>query len=96
MKHWLVLDGPTNPLLSRLLRYLVSGEGATLRNGERLLLPKSCQVIVECSLLDHISPSLLSSFSRLVHCSRETLSFNTVVNTWLDRAPTTHNLSAIG
>ena len=94
VRHWLVLDGPVSPLLSQLLHHLVTDEGVTLKNGDKLRLPESCQVIVESSLLDHVTPSLLRSCA-LVHCSRDTLSFNTLVNTWLDRAPTQHNISAI-
>lgn len=95
VKHWLVLDGAVGPLLSELLYHLISDKGVTLKNGDKLYLPKSCQLIVESPSLDHVTPSLLSS-SSLVHCSRDTLSFNAVINTWLDKAPTQHNLSAIG
>lgn len=94
VQHWLVLDGPVGPLMSELLHHLITDKGVTLKNGDKLYLPKSCQLIVESPSLDHVIPSLLSS-SSLVHCSRDTLSFNAVINTWLDKAPTQHNLSAI-
>ena len=91
--HWVVLDGLA-PLLTQPLLQLIADGELTLKNGSKLLLPKSCRLIVELPSLDYTSPALLS-FASLVHCSGDTLSYNAVINTWLDRAPTQHNLSAI-
>ena len=93
MVNWIVLDGLTPYLIDPLLE-LISGDGLTLKNGEKLLLPKSCQLIVESTALDFATPSLLSTVS-LIHFSGNTITYNTVIDTWLDRAPTQHNLSAI-
>ena len=54
----------------------------------------SCWLILESPKLTHFTPSLLSH-SSLVHFSRDILSYEAVVDTWLDRAPTQHNLSAM-
>lgn len=91
--HWVVLDGLTPQLTHPLLQLIADGE-LTLKNGSKLLLPKSCRLIVELPSLDCTSPALLS-FASLVHCSGDMLSYNAVINTWLDRAPMQHNLSAI-
>lgn len=94
VQHWLVLDGPIEPFMNEPLHHLITGEGVTLKNGEKLLFPRSCQLIIESPSLDHMMPSLVSS-SSLVHCSKGILTSSVLVNTWLDRAPTQHNLSAI-
>ena len=46
-------------------------------------------------MLTHLTPSLLSHLSSLIHFSRDILSYEAIVDTWLDRAPTQHNLSAM-
>jgi len=89
--HWLVLDGPLDPVLADSLSSLVD-EGLTLKNGETITLPRSCKLIVETQSLDHATPSLLHT--SMLHFSRETISFKALVNTWLDKAPTRHNLSS--
>lgn len=88
-----MLDGLT-PLVAGILHRLLTDDGITLKNGETLLLPKSCQLIVECPTLDCATPPLLSS-SSLLHYGGDTLSYSALVNTWLERAPTQHNLSLI-
>ena len=89
--HWLVLDGPLDPILSQALSHLVE-EGLTLKNGETIALPRTCKLIVETQTLDHATPSLLCT--SILYCSRETVSYKALVNTWLDKAPTQHNLSS--
>lgn len=54
----------------------------------------SCWLLLETPRLTHITPSLLSH-STLLHFSRGILSYEAIVDTWLDRAPTQHNLSAM-
>ena len=46
-------------------------------------------------MLTHLTPSLLSHSNSLIHFSRDILSYEAIVDTWLDRAPTQHNLSAM-
>lgn len=88
-----MLDGLT-PLVAETLHRLLADDGITLKNGETLSLPKSCQLIVECPTLSCASPSLLS-FSSILHYGGDTLSYSALVDTWLERAPTQHNLSLI-
>lgn len=59
------------------------------------LVAGSCWLIVETTMLTHLTPSLLSHSNSLIHFSRDILSYEAIVDTWLDRAPTQHNLSAM-
>ncbi len=54
----------------------------------------SCQVLVETNSLAELSPSFIAH-SPLLYFSGGVLTFDAVVDTWLDRAPTQHNLSAM-
>ena len=54
----------------------------------------SCQILVETSVLSEMTPSLLSH-SALLHFNSGVVPFDAVVDTWLDRAPTQHNLSPL-
>ena len=56
--------------------------------------PASCKLLVETSSISHLTPSLISHCA-LVHCDSSVLTFDTIVDTWLDKAPVQHNLSAM-
>lgn len=56
--------------------------------------PASCKLLVETSSISHLTPSLLSHCA-LVHCDSSVLTFDTIIDTWLDKAPVQHNLSAM-
>ena len=90
--HWLVLDGPPPPYLVDSLAALLGGGGLPLANGEMIALPPSCHLLLETPTLTNLTPSLLSQAS-LLHYNVEVLSFEAMVDTWLDRAPIQHNLS---
>ena len=59
-----------------------------------LLHTASCQLLVETTTLNQMAPSLIAH-SALLHFSEGVLTLDAVVDTWLDRAPTQHNLSAM-
>lgn len=56
--------------------------------------PASCKLLVETSSISHLTPSLISHCA-LVHCDSSVMTFDTIVDTWLDKAPVQHNLSAM-
>ncbi len=51
-------------------------------------------MLVETNSLAELSPSLIAH-SPLLYFSGGVLTFDAVVDTWLDKAPTQHNLSAM-
>ena len=59
-----------------------------------LSFPDSCKLLVETSSISHLTPSLISHCA-LVHCESSVMTFDTIVDTWLDKAPMQHNLSAM-
>ena len=54
----------------------------------------SCKLLVETSSISYLTPSLISHCA-LVHCESSVMMFDTIVDTWLDKAPMQHNLSAM-
>ena len=54
----------------------------------------SCWLLLETPKLTHATPSLLSN-SIMIHFSRDILTYESIVDSWLDGAPTQHNLSAM-
>lgn len=59
-----------------------------------LSFPDSCKLLVETSSISHLTPSLISHCA-LVHCESSVMTFDVIVDTWLDKAPMQHNLSAM-
>lgn len=61
---------------------------------ERVRLPSSCRLLLKPGPLPSLSPGLLGSCG-LLHWSFDTLTHEMLVDSWLDRAPTQHDLSAL-
>jgi len=84
---------PSSPLLSS---HLLSPPlpSPPLLSSPLIFSLDSCKLLVETDSLPHFSPSLLSHCA-LVHCDSSVMTSDAIVDTWLDRAPVQHNLSAM-
>ena len=68
--------------------------GLCLPGMERVTIPSNCHLLLKPGHLLSLSPALAGSCG-LLHWSRDTLNYQMLVESWLDRAPTQHDLSGM-
>ena len=78
----------------RLCGYFIVDGGLCFPGMERVTLPSSCRLLLKPGALPSLSPGLLGSCG-LLHWSCDTLTHEMLLDSWLDRAPTQHDLSAM-
>lgn len=61
---------------------------------ERVNIPLTCRLLLKPGSLPSLSPALVGSCA-LLHWSCDTLTPEMLVDSWLDRAPTQHDLTGM-
>ena len=73
---------------------LLSDRGLCLGRVERVPLPLSCRLLLKPAGVTSLHPALVGRCGFL-HWGGETVTTDLLVESWLDRAPTQHDLSAM-
>eukprot|EP00731_Ephydatia_muelleri_P030623 Em0022g137a len=96
IKYWLVLDGPLGMTNQDCFASLLSEQGVYhLPNGSALTYLFVVNYYWKQTRLIHFCPSLLN-LSAIVHYrGGGVVSYEALINTWLERAPTHHNLTSM-
>lgn len=72
--------------------FFTADGGLCLPGMERVHLPSSCRLLLKPGPVPPLSPGLLGSCG-LLHWSHDTLTYDMLIDSWLEKAPTQHDLN---
>ena len=81
-------------LQNTLMFSLYIDDGLCLPGMERVKIPSNCRLLLKPGPLATLSPGLVG-YCGLLHWSSETLAHDMLVDSWLDKAPTQHDLTGM-
>ncbi|XP_013418883.1 dynein heavy chain domain-containing protein 1-like [Lingula anatina] len=82
VNKWVVLDGCVNPLWTEHMNTMLDSDRLlSLASGEKVALQDTTHLIFEMSHLANASPATISR-CELVHCSNETVTWKSIVESW--------------
>ena len=92
--YWIVLDGPLAPAVLESITALLSEGGLCVGNMERLVLPPSCLLLLKPVGVCPLQPALVGR-SGFLYWGRNLVTSEVLVESWLEQAPTKHDLSTM-